>query len=136
MRDAHQLFRAIKTLVCVAAIFIVILLCATSAFGQEVYWFPHTPLIDGDDVKGDNSAYDCPLPRAHLYKCMFHGYLDWHWDEGSNTPDQRHEDDGKRIGGAITPRCPPSKPNCSDDEKQVVVVALIVQKSSQARRRR
>jgi len=125
MREAQSLFRAIKTLFCIIAILIVTLSFANPVLAQEVYWFPHTPLIDGDDVKGDNSAYDCPPPRAHLYKYMFHGYLYGHWnEEGSNTPDKRHEDDGKRIGGAITPRCPPSKPNCSDDEKQIVVVAV------------
>jgi len=99
------------------------LFCTTFTFAQApTYWPAHTPLIDGDDTYGDNSAY-C-IPGNGLYKCQYKGSLYGHWNEGHNTPEQKHDFDGKTRAQAIQAKCPPSKPGCSDAEKRLVVVAI------------
>ena len=72
------------------------LMFVTSARGQVVYWQQHTPLIDGDDVSGDNSQYNC-APGNTLYKCQYKGFLYGDWNHGSNTPETNHDLYGRNV---------------------------------------
>src|SRR6266568_1412130 len=110
-----RLLRQITRRIYVALALSSVLMFVTSACAQYP-WPQHTPLIDGDDVLGDNSLYSCAQGNT-LYKCQYKGFLYGHWNSGSNTPQTaeqvRHDTDGRNIAPTIVAKCPPFDSDCT-----------------------
>src|SRR5215470_15610392 len=107
MLRAMRLF-PVTSVTCAAVVLSAALLFTTCALAQQAptYWQAHTPLIEGDDVSGDNSQYHC-TPGNTLYKCQFKGSLYGHWNEGSNVPDTHHDTYGRNLAqNSIFAKCP------------------------------
>lgn len=83
------------------------------AWGQD-FFDGHTPIIDGNDQN----------PRFNgIYKNLYVGFLYGHWNDGSNTMDDKHRDDGMdRAVNSVKPRC--FNGNACDSSGKIVVLGI------------
>lgn len=99
---------SLTTLFTVVASVLLWLTLSFSSPASAQTLFQATPLVDGDTVG--------------LYKGL-HGYLYGHWsDVGTNTPDPRHDTDGKSLANTIA-----LNPICHNGDKnncKIVAVAI------------